>query len=381
MFTSTELFIFMKKIFLTVLFLSLCFNYAIASIVCNRCGSVITDTYWTFKGNIYCNNCYPQVVPKCDICGQSLYGQYRIVKDKNYCENCYQASVPRCRLCNEILEGEYLTSLDGKSVYCKRCYEIYPSCCNCSVPIGLTGMTLIDGRRICSECYSIAIFELKPLEDILEEVKIETKKLLGSDVMFPLQIKLIDKMKLDELKKKKNIEYVPLDGVTALHYYTKLNNTITVSEIYILSGLIPVRAIGTLAHEYTHAWQAENCPDNQDISIREGFAEWISYKVLKVKGYNRMAENMLKTSDPVYGEGLKKMLQIEKEEGLKGVLKYARKEKFTVDKSTVSIVEATPSPQKNKHNHSNLAVSKVFILLGLAGFLLVFILVIYRRSI
>lgn len=265
------------------------------------------------------------MAPRCEKCGNILSGQYRILEGKNYCEPCYEVICPRCKICNSIIEGEYFTGNDKKSKYCKKCYDFYSHCADCGVPAGPSGINLPDGRNLCSDCYSVAIFDEQKGDKIFEEVKEALKKSPGINVRFPIKnIKLVDKTRLNELLENKTLEYIPHDGVSGLHYYEKINGRINISEIYILKGLTPGRSLAVIAHEYSHAWQAENCPDKQESSVREGFAEWVSFKLLKTKGYKDEAEIMLKTADPVYGEGLKKYIELEKKYGSPGVFNYAK---------------------------------------------------------
>jgi len=314
----------MKKNIIIFLFILFCFSDPLcAFLTCSNCGSDITGNYWELNGNIYCNECYRQMAPICNRCGNMISGQYRILDGKNYCEPCYEAICPRCNICNTIIEGEYFTCNNNK--YCKKCYELYSHCSDCGVPAGPSGVNLRDGRTLCSNCYAVAIFDRKKVNNIFEEVRETLKKNHKITVKFPIkEINPVDKTRLNELLLNKSLEYVPDDGVAGLHYYEKINGRLKVSEIYILNGLTPRKILAVIAHEYSHAWQAENCPDRQDNRVREGFAEWVSFKILKTKGYNEEAENMLKTTDPVYGEGLKKYIDLEKKYGELGVFNYAK---------------------------------------------------------
>jgi aminopeptidase N len=52
--------------------------------------------------------------------------------------------------------------------------------------------------------------------------------------------------------------------------------------------------IRVTAHEYAHAWQGENCPLLDDPLLREGFAEWVAYRVLEYYRLDRQLDLMLK---------------------------------------------------------------------------------------
>jgi hypothetical protein len=75
-----------------------------------------------------------------------------------------------------------------------------------------------------------------------------------------------------------------------------------------------------LAHEYAHAWQNERCPPDAPLEIQEGFAEWVSFKLLQSWGCGKRMARMLRRDD-LYGLGLQKMLEWERREGAPGVLR------------------------------------------------------------
>ena len=89
-------------------------------------------------------------------------------------------------------------------------------------------------------------------------------------------------------------------------------------EIYIQSGLPQILTIEVMAHEYAHAWQAENCPWQQETLIIEGFAEWVAYRVLMLLGAGKKAALMEERTD-IYGQGLQRMLSVEREGGTAAV--------------------------------------------------------------
>ncbi len=56
-------------------------------------------------------------------------------------------------------------------------------------------------------------------------------------------------------------------------------------NVYVLYGLRKKDLIWVLAHEITHAWQAENCSDRLTTEEREGFAQWVAYHTALNFGY------------------------------------------------------------------------------------------------
>lgn len=92
----------------------------------------------------------------------------------------------------------------------------------------------------------------------------------------------------------------------------------------ILAGLPQILFIQTVAHEWAHAWQGENCPLLRDPLIREGFAEWVAYRALKALGAAKKAA-LMEQRTGLYGDGLRAMLRLEAEQGAAGVFAFCRK--------------------------------------------------------
>jgi aminopeptidase N len=88
-------------------------------------------------------------------------------------------------------------------------------------------------------------------------------------------------------------------------------------NVYVMNDWGQDICSGVMAHEYTHAWQNEKCPANQELAIREGFAVWIQYKYLDKIGAGATARPLLEYEDPVYGVGIKTMLAWEDKVGAK----------------------------------------------------------------
>jgi hypothetical protein len=94
--------------------------------------------------------------------------------------------------------------------------------------------------------------------------------------------------------------------------------------MYLLSGLPQILLVQVAAHEWAHAWQGENCPLLRDPLVREGFAEWVAYKVLQALGAVKKMALMMRQNG-LYGDGLRKMLALEQRSGAVGVLDFCRR--------------------------------------------------------
>jgi hypothetical protein len=92
--------------------------------------------------------------------------------------------------------------------------------------------------------------------------------------------------------------------------------------IYVEYGLPRANLIGTLAHEYAHAWQADHAPRQQSALQREGFAEWVSYRMLVALGHTREAARATRRED-LYGRGLRYFVTLEQQSGRQQVFAEA----------------------------------------------------------
>jgi hypothetical protein len=93
--------------------------------------------------------------------------------------------------------------------------------------------------------------------------------------------------------------------------------------IYVQTGLPRLLFLQIAAHEFAHAWQGENCPLLRQPLAHEGFAEWVSYRVMEFFGYERGCQRM-RERDDVYGQGLRWALDLEARCGAQAVLQACR---------------------------------------------------------
>ena len=231
-----------------------------------------------------------------------------------------------CHLCGRRLWGRgWVYASNGipdeqAIVVCRRCQETAPRCDVCGVPMGANHVRLPDGRHICARCHQTAVYDLGRAQVLFEHVaRVVTGELdLGLNV--GADFTLVDHQHLQRLATEASPAlHDDPDKVVGL-FVRKGRKRV----MYLLSGLPQILFLQTMAHEWAHAWQGENCPLLQNPLVREGFAEWVAYKTLQALGAVKKMV-LMEQRDGLYGEGLREMLELERRDGVSGVLAFCRR--------------------------------------------------------
>ena len=94
--------------------------------VCSCCGATIeTDDYYTFDGNILCDDCYRSETVTCEHCGDRIWTDDNAGSDSMpLCNSCYDDYYTTCECCGRIIHRDYANYDDEDDyAYCDRCYE------------------------------------------------------------------------------------------------------------------------------------------------------------------------------------------------------------------------------------------------------------------
>lgn len=323
---------------------------------CVKCGESIEGRYYLVGGNrAKCQECYRAQLPKCAKCGRPIIGKYYIKSDKTVlCETHYLSSLPRCAVCKEAVDGHYYTikgviycrehaasvapkccvcgtsllgqkalSFDSKRYFCEKCESRYPKCFVCGVPVAKNGMRLFDGRFECNKDANEAIFNEEQARVLYRQAVAEVEAVLGA--VMKLDQRAISVHLVDQSALKREYGGNLREATRGFCQSTNRGGKWT-HKIYVVNGLPKVPLISVFCHEYAHAWQNEKNRNNQSSTMRfkEGFAQWVSYKVAKSYGRTEEVKHMLSTRDSVYGGGLKDFVKLDELAGTRAVLQAAR---------------------------------------------------------
>lgn len=228
-------------------------------------------------------------------------------------------TIPLCLTCRKPIRGRYV-EVDGVGPYCEACHRDRLPCNVCGAPLTDQYWQLSDGRLTCERCHATAIYTSEVAQPLFLEVKTYITRALGLTLNVPTGLALVDQNQLAEILREQINGSETLDPQHTLGLYARKGMQ---RGLYVQNGLPRTLFLQIAAHEYAHAWQGENCPLLQSPLVREGFAEWVAYKVLQHYRLAGQMRRMEKRTD-IYGQGLQWALTLEKREGSAAVEAHCR---------------------------------------------------------
>lgn len=298
----------------------LCADCSSKALYCSRCGALIDGEFGKFDklGEVFCQTCL-KTAPKCHLCKKPLLqNEGNVVRDKVICDYCFNKA-ERCALCGLPIVSSFYTFKYSEGKYCEWCIKNNPACSICSRPIGGEIFMFPDGRRLCKECHSEVIMDIKEIEKIKDEIVLILKKNYNINIQNLPQIEVVssDKLKTHFDEKDKAKESPEL-GI----FWSRGGK----EGIYILEGLPKSLLYETLAHEIAHSYQFDLNPKLTTPKIVEGFAQWIASKILLSKGYYPQLDK-LQERDDIYGQGFREVQYWELKNGFNYVVNKIKGEK------------------------------------------------------
>ena len=185
-------------------------------------------------------------------------------------------------------------------------------CSNCHAPLPAARWQLHDGREVCARCHATAVYDPVRAHAIFDFTAAAVAVQLGLQLRVGVGFALADAQVLAAMATRGGAN-ADLLGVYMRHGRER--------TIYVRYGLPLLMLRTTIAHEYAHAWQAENCPLLDDLPLSEGFAEWVAYRHLLYLGAGRAAARMRAAAHP-YHDWFLQILAREDRAGPAGVLAH-----------------------------------------------------------
>jgi hypothetical protein len=279
---------------------------------CSLCGNAIgaSEQYYQVKDSdeIFCEHCYADA-PRCDYCKLPV-AQELLDPETGICTKCLDR-LPKCKACGKPITGTFYKYSSSDGVFCAECKNNRPTCAICDAPLGTTYWKYPDGRKICSDCTSRAIFDERVIAGIVQDVRATMERLLNLRIANPLRLTIQNLSGLSTAGIRHKERADALDEAffgKELGWYHFENGR---SEIHLLYGLPPDLLYEAAAHECAHAWQMEHSLVNLTPELREGYAQWVAAEILREKGFRDAWERLDARRDYPYGTGYQQLKSME----------------------------------------------------------------------
>ena len=283
------------------------------TLTCDWCGKKISSnaSFLRSEDKNFCNekcfNAYVEsLLPVCDVCGKRFREGFTS-DGKNFCSKaCLETTFRECVHCHRREPSGYIV---GDNLFlCMYCREL-PACASCQMPLDKFAKDLGDGRSICRDCARDAVFSQSEMDSLMKELRQELADKFKMSTDHEIEYELCNRV---ELKKESEGDGENELGLFVFnrHTLTFFNRTVRSKNefrILILNGLAPEFFLAVAAHELAHDWMQENLPHIDDPQIREGFAEFVSWMYAKSEKLDRVPWRMEQNTDPVYGDGFRKV--------------------------------------------------------------------------
>src|SRR6266852_2860901 len=296
--------------------------------VCAACNLPINATSFNvFENKAYHQACYfEQVAPRCAACGKPLTDRYVTSNGKSYHSDCYRNFVvPRCVYCNEPLMEEYMVDHWGAK-YCKKHSKEYPACEFCSRLIPPAQQERGNGKlnsTRCPVCRSRAI-------DIAEQAKTAfagIKRWVSSQGLsynnLPLSMQLRDRDFLAKFARANGQSHMLGVTMSTAHTLNGRETHTNIDGVAMLEGLPRPLFDGVVTHELGHVWLIVHGIKGLPPWAEEGFCELLAhryYTQLNTPESRYHSESIEKNSDPVYGDGFRRVRAIADRAGFSSLL-------------------------------------------------------------
>ena len=213
--------------------------------------------------------------------------------------------------------------LHPRGSLCNDCAKIQERCSICGLPVkdGDGHLKTGDGRFICRFDKNEVVLTQDQAKDLFEATRDEVVSLYGPQfaLKYPeVTVNLFD------------VDYWSEKGQPGgLHKYgfshtRKTGDGRCTHEVVLLSGRTREEMTSVAAHEYTHLWINENCPDSHRIDgdTVEAICELTAYELMGQKKLPEMQRRILE--NPYTRGRINDLIAVERDGGTDYVLNWVR---------------------------------------------------------
>ncbi|MBQ6583853.1 MAG: hypothetical protein IIX42_01720 [Alistipes sp.] len=222
-----------------------------------------------------------------------------------------QFKLRNCAVCGKPVVGQCRVDKWGQ-LFHNEC-EFRP-CINCGRVVSLNDTLLPYNRQVCSHCIDKVVRTDAHIEWVYDRVQdIFNNNFLSLPGRVPVEIVSADKML--SLYSQRGMSQIP-SGLTRSGGSGFFGAKMT-HKVYMLDYLHKIVFGGVLAHELLHVWQNEH-HTTLPPAYSEGFCNlgtYLFYNFLDNELSRIHIEQMMKSPDPIYGEGFREVKHIFETEG------------------------------------------------------------------
>jgi hypothetical protein len=293
---------------------------------CHLCGKPLRTRYLVYNASLVVCAACDATSQRCARCGVPI-AQSALAGDIPLCVTCAREA-PRCAGCAQPITStwytfEELLPVAAPRKFCPRCVQGRPRCDLCRAPVSVGIQPLADGQYRCALCLSDLALDDSAVKQVYTEAVGQLAQVLAGRLRETPTLQVVSRRRMGEIRRRYEHQLGETASAASHHvlgYFVHAHGAATIYvEEYLPRGLL----MGTLAHELAHAWQTEQALHLKDAKLREGFAEWVAYRVLIARGLAPLAERATRRDD-IYGRGLRHFLNIENRFGYAGVIKNAK---------------------------------------------------------
>ena len=213
--------------------------------------------------------------------------------------------------------------LHPRGPLCDDCEKIQERCSICGLPIkaGDGHIQTGDGRFICKFDKKNAILTQDQARDLFDETRDDVVRLYGPQFALKYSEVTVNLFDVDYWSERGQGGGLHKFGFS---HTRKTSDRRCTHEVVLLSGRTRQEMTAVAAHEYTHLWINENCPDTHRIDgdTIEAICELTAYELMTQKKLPAMQKQILE--NPYTRGKINDLIAIEREGGTDYVLNWVK---------------------------------------------------------
>ncbi len=174
--------------------------------------------------------------------------------------------------------------LHPRGAICDECYQLGNHCTICGLPIRDDGSAIKtgDGRFICKFDKPNVVLDVAEARGVFADTRRDVVGMFGPGFALQYPEVTVNMFDVDYWSEKGRGDGLHKFGFASTRKTAKGDCT---HEVVMLSGRLRDEIIATAAHEYTHLWINENCPNDRVIEgdTVEAICELTAYNLMERK--------------------------------------------------------------------------------------------------